>query len=109
MEFLMKKKIKTILILGFLAGISYFIYKSYLKVKAMINLYKTLPLYLENICEERPELDLNMSLHGTTLQIGFNSDIIEKYPDMKAMVKEYLEDFYPVLIGKRLTIEIYKK
>ena len=105
----MKKKLKTILILGFLTGISYFIYKSYLKVKAMINIYKTLPLYLENIYEEKPELNLDMSLHGTTLKIGFHGDIIEKYPNMKAMVKEYLEDFYPVLIGKRLTIEIYKK
>jgi hypothetical protein len=95
--------------LGFsiVVGISYFAFQIYRKIKAAIELDKTLPQYLENLLGEKPtSFNVNLEFSGTSIEIVFSQRIIDENENIEQIVRDYLKDFYPMFKVEKLKIKI---
>jgi len=105
----MKKFCKKVFWYGLISFIAYHGYKFYLKIKAALEIDKTLPLYLKNTVGEEPEISLTITFPQSILKLGFSKEILHKDKELKAKIEEYIDDFYPALSGGKLEINIYQK
>ncbi len=105
----MKKFCKKVFWYGLISFIAYHGYKFYAKIKAALEIDKTLPLYLKNTVGEEPEISLTITFPQSVLKLGFSKEILHKDKELKAKIEEYIDDFYPVLSGGKLEIRIYQK
>ena len=109
MEERMKKFCKKVFWYGLISFIVYHGYKFYLKIKAAMEIDKTLPLYLKNTVGEEPEISLTITFPQSILKLGFSKEILNKDKELKAKIEEYIDDFYPALSKGKLEINIYEK
>ena len=105
----MKKFFKKVFWYGLISFIVYHGYKFYLKIRAALEIDKTLPLYLKNTVGEEPEISLTITFPQSILKLGFSKEILNKDKELKAKIEEYIDDFYPALSGGKLEIKIYEK
>ena len=109
MEERMKKFCKKVFWYGLISFIVYHGYKFYLKIKAALEIDKTLPLYLKNTVGEEPEISLTIAFPQSILKLGFSKEILNKDKELKAKIEEYINDLYPALSGGKLKLDIYEK
>ena len=109
MEERMKKFCKKVFWYGLISFIVYHGYKFYLKIKAALEIDKTLPLYLKNTVGEEPEISLTIAFPQSILKLGFSKEILNKDKELKAKIEEYINDFYSALSGGKLKLDIYEK
>ncbi len=100
------KKICGYIILVVIGFLGYTLFR---KIKAVVELSKTLPQYLKNILGEKPKFDFNMNLHRIIMTFHLSPDVLKKNPDLKETILDYINDFYPVLSSKRIEIELVEK
>ncbi len=105
----MKKFFKSLLILGGTAAAGYLGFKAYKKVSSIVRLSKALPEFLKNVYGEIPKIHINMALNKVIIKTGFTQEIIDKHEDIESTVREYVEDFFPSLGNKKLSIHVYVK
>jgi len=105
----MKKFFSTIFWLGIFTGIGYYSYKLYNKIMSIVNISKTLPQYLENVIGEQPKVDINCTMTSANLKVLFSQKTLDKNDNIKEMVQEYINDFYPVFADGKLKIEVAAK
>ena len=105
----MKKFCKKIFWYGLISFVSYQGYKFYTRIKAALEIDKTLPLYLKNTVGEEPEISLTISFPQSLLKLGFRKEILNKDKELKAKIEEYINDFYPALSSGKLKLNIYEK
>ena len=83
--------------LGFsiVVGISYFAFQIYRKIKAAIELDKTLPQYLENLLGEKPtSFNVNLEFSGTSIEIVFSQRIIDENEKPLENLESLQPDFF---------------
>ncbi|HPT72253.1 MAG TPA: hypothetical protein PLE74_08220 [Candidatus Cloacimonadota bacterium] len=105
----MKKFFKSMLILGGTAAAGYLGFKAYKKVSSIVRLSKALPEFLKNVYGESPKIHINMALNKVIIRTGFSQETIDKHDDIESTVREYVEDFFPSLGNKKLSIHVYVK
>lgn len=105
----MSKGLKKICGYIILIVIGFFGYTLFRKIKAVVELSKTLPQYLKNILGEKPRFDFNMNLHRIIMTFHLSPDILKKNPDLEETILDYINDFYPVLSRKRIEIKLVEK
>jgi hypothetical protein len=105
----MKKFFSTIFWLGIFTGIGYCGFKLYNKIMSIVNISKTLPQYLDNVIGEQPKVDIRMTLTSGHLKVSFSQDTLDKNTNIKEMIQEYINDFYPVFADGKLSIEVIAK
>ena len=93
----MKCSFTKLLKIAFIGAISYAGFKIYEKIRAAIELDKTLPQYLENVIGEKPEINITYTLNEYTINVYFSKEILEKNIDLETTVRDYISDFYPML------------
>ncbi|MBN1948789.1 MAG: hypothetical protein JW784_03525 [Candidatus Cloacimonetes bacterium] len=81
----------------------------YSKIKALINLQKTLPQYLENIYGDLPEINLTITMTELQISLGFSDEVLIKNQDIEGRVREYLGDYYNQFKPERLKISIHPR
>jgi hypothetical protein len=105
----MKKFFKSLLILGGTAAAGYLGFKAYKKVSSLVRLSKALPEFLKNVYGEVPKVHINMALNKVIIKTGFTQETIDKHDDIESTVREYVEDFFPSLGNKKLSVHVYVK
>lgn len=99
---------RMLLIAG-LGGLSLLGLVYYRKIKALINLQKTLPPYLENIYGDLPEINLTITMRELQISLGFNDEVLIKNQDIEDRVREYLSDYYAQFKPARLKVSIHPR
>lgn len=105
----MNKFFKTVFVLGGTALAGYFGLKAYKRVNGVVKLSKSLPEFLNNVYGEKPKVNITATFNIFKIKIVFSQEIIDKHNDIETTVREYVEDFYPELGKKMLTIDICVK
>ena len=81
-------------------------FKFYNRLKSVMKMSKTLPGYLKNVIGEKPRINLNMAFKSLEIDLVFSKDTLSKFQNIDETIIEYIEDFYPVLSGCHLNINI---
>ena len=102
----MKGSFGKLLKIAFIGTIGYIGFKVYNKIRAAIELDKTLPQYLENVIGEKPEVNITYTLNEYTVSVCFSKEILEKNKDLETTVRDYISDFYPILNINKIKIEL---
>ncbi|MCL2064559.1 MAG: hypothetical protein FWG98_09355 [Candidatus Cloacimonetes bacterium] len=106
----MKKFWKNLFTVGAIAGGAYVGFKGYQRVSSLNKMSKTLPDYLEDLIDERPKINVNMSFNSLSIAIGLSSFAIENIDfDLDEQVNRYIIDYYPCLSKMRINISQYIK
>ena len=105
----MKKLLKKLIVLGFFAAGSYFVYKIVIRIRQSLKLSKSLPLFLKNTIGEAPVITINMKYRSLSIGLKFSADTLARETDIEELVREYIEDFYPALADMFLTIRLEEK
>ena len=105
----MKSSFGKLLKIAFIGAIGYMSFNIYKKIRAVIELDKTLPQYLENLIGEKPEVNITFTLNEYTVSICFSKEILEKNKDLETTVRNYISDFYPMLNIDKIKIELNQK
>ena len=105
----MKSSFGKLLKIAFIGAIGYVGFKVYEKIRAAIELNKTLPQYLENVIGEKPEVNITYTLNEYTVGVCFSKKILEKNKDLESTIKDYISDFYPMLTLDKIKIELNQK
>jgi len=93
----MKKFIKRMFWFSIVSFAAYKGWKFYEKVRAVIRIGNSLPLFLKNTVGDKPTLYQNMAINRLEIKLKFNPETLEKEPNLEQMIREYIEDFYPML------------
>ncbi len=105
----MKKFFSTLFWLSVFGAIGYYAYKLYNKIMSIVNISKTLPQYLENVIGEQPKVDIKCTMTSANLKVLFSQKVLDKNDNIKEMIQEYINDFYPVFADGKLKIEVAAK
>jgi hypothetical protein len=105
----MKKFFSTVFWLSVFAAIGYYGFKLYTKIMSIVNISKTLPQYLENVIGEKPKVDIRYTMKSGNIKVGFSQESLDKNDNIKEIIQEYINDFYPVFADGKLTIEVVTK
>ncbi len=105
----MKKFLKNVVVLGVLAAGGYCVYKFVMRLKQTIKLDKSLPLFLKNTIGEQPAIQINLQFRSLTIILKFSAETLARETDIEQFVREYIEDFYPVLSQMSLTVRLEEK
>ena len=105
----MKGSFGKLLKIAFIGAIGYASFKIYKKIRAAIELDKTLPQYLENVIGEKPEVNITYTLSEYTVSVCFSKAILEKNKDLETTVRDYISDFYPILNIDKIKIKLNQK
>ena len=105
----MKGSFGKLLKIAFIGTIGYIGFKVYKKIRAAIDLDKTLPQYLENVIGEKPEVNITYTLNEYTVSVCFSKEILEKNKDLETTVRDYICDFYPILNIEKIKIELNQR
>jgi hypothetical protein len=95
--------------IAFIGAIGYVGFKIYKKIRAAIELDKTLPQYLENVIGEKPEVNITYTLNEYTISICFSKEIIAKNKELETTVRDYICDFYPMLNIDKIKIKLNQR
>ena len=109
MEVKVKSSFGKLLKVVFIGAIRYAGFGIYKKIRAMIELDKTLPQYLENVIGEKPEVNITYTLTEYTVSVCFRKEILDKNKDLETTVRDYISDFYPMLNIDKIKIELSQK
>ncbi len=101
------KFLKKVVVYSLVAAGGYFDYKKVMRIREVMKLDKQLPEFLKNITGEKPRIHINMMFTSITIKLGFSEPLIEQDLDIKAIVTEYVDDFYPALAQCRINISTY--
>lgn len=104
MKFL--KKLFKYCVISFLF---YFGIKMYRRIKSVMKMSHSLPLFLKNTVGESPQIDIRYTIRALVIKIGFNQETIDREKDLEGMIQEYIDDFYPALSSLNTTITIYTR
>lgn len=105
----MKKALKAIFVIGGFAAAGYFSLKIVRVVKVMNLLEKSLPEYLESLCDECPEVKGIVQVSGTirlTVRVKLSEACLAKFPDLQETVMDYIEANYPSLMKHRIKVKV---
>ena len=91
----MRKFFRNVFVFAFWSGLTFVGFKIYKKIKAVIMLDKTLPLYLGNVVEEKPKIKVNFAFKKLTLDVEFSKNTLDKNKDLETTIIDYINDFYP--------------
>ncbi len=105
----MKGSFGKMLKIAFVGAIGYAGFKIYEKIRAAIELDKTLPQYLENVIGEKPEVNITYTLSEYTVSVCFSKEILGKNKSLETTVRDYISDFYPMLNIDKIKIELSQK
>ena len=105
----MKSGMKKFLWYGFLIFVVFRIIKFVKKMIALKNISGTLPQYLENLIDEKPTMNINLSFNKAFFKIKLSQETIDKNPELENTIREYITDFYPAFPMDKTTIEIEAK
>ncbi|MCD4650775.1 MAG: hypothetical protein K8S56_03190 [Candidatus Cloacimonetes bacterium] len=105
----MKKFCKCLFRAAFWGAIAYFGYRFYQRVKAVSGISKSMPLFLKNVLGEKPSMALNLAFSSMHIVLGFSKETLEKEENIEELVREYLDDFYPVFNGMSISIKISER
>ncbi len=100
---------KKLFWLGVFSVGGYYGFKFYKRIKSLSNLHNTLPQYLENIIGEAPKQKINLQFNKLVYDLWFTKETLEKNPNLEDMIREYIDDFYPVFKGMNVEINIAEK
>ena len=104
----MNKALKNLLFLGGTAFAGYYAYKQYQSFSNTVKMDKALHDYLQNIYGEEPQLSTVKSLSRIVIKAGFSAEVIAKYPDIETGIRDYVQEYYPML-SKNLGVEVFSK
>ncbi|MCK9329296.1 MAG: hypothetical protein PHY08_05950 [Candidatus Cloacimonetes bacterium] len=103
----MKNFFKKIFTIGAIAGVGYLGFKGYTRISEVIKLSKTLPDYLADLLDEKPNVDINMRLNSMSIAVGVTADTYENINfDLDSQINRYIVDYYPGL--SKLNISTHK-
>lgn len=108
----MKRIYKTLLVVGGSTIVAYQAFRATRAILGAKKLDSALPVFLENIYGEKPDVDINVAMNLSTVmtvKIKFNPDILAKSPDIEDEVRDYIRDFYPALAKFKLRIKLVPK
>jgi hypothetical protein len=105
----MKSSFGKLLKIAFIGAIGYIGFNIYKKIRAAIELDKTLPQYLENVIGEKPEVNITYTLNEYTVSVCFSKEILEKNKDLETTVRDYISDFYPILNIDKIKIKLNQR
>ena len=105
----MKSSFGKLLKITFIGTIGYIGFKIYKKIRASIELDKTLPQYLENVIGEKPEVNITFTLNEYTVGVCFSKEVLEKNKDLETTVLDYISDFYPMLNIDKIKIKLNQR
>ncbi len=98
---------KKVFTFGAIAGFGYLGFKGYQRMSEIIKLSKTLPDYLTDLLDEKPNVDINMRLNSLSLAIGLSPETFENLNfDLDSQINRYIADYYPSL--SKLNISTHK-
>ena len=100
------KFFKRVFWLGVLSFVAFWGWKFYERVRAVFKLDNSLPLFLKNTVGEKPGIHINMAFSNLSITLRFEQETLDKEENLEQMVREYIEDFYPVLAGLSIAIHI---
>jgi hypothetical protein len=100
---------KKIFNLVFIAGLGYLFYKIYKLLKDAIELEKFLPKFFESHLGEKPEISLKITLNQILLTAKFTKSTLEKNPDLKKSIIDYVTNYYSGFCMKRFQVELLEK
>lgn len=103
----MKKFFKAILFIGGTALAAHFGMKAYKRVNGVVKLSKSLPEFLSNVYGEKPKLSINRGFNNMAIKVGYPQEILDKYTDIEATIREYIDDFYPDLAKCSVDVSLY--
>jgi hypothetical protein len=103
----MKKFFKAILFMGGTALAAHFGMKAYKRINGVVKLSKSLPEFLSNVYGEKPKLSINRGFNNMAIRVGFPQEILDKYTDIEATIREYITDFYPELAKCSVDVALY--
>ncbi len=103
----MRKFFKAILFIGGTALAAHFGMKAYKRVNGVVKLSKSLPEFLSNVYGEKPKLSINRGFNNMAIKVGYSQEIIDKYSDIEATIREYIDDFYPELAKCSVDVSLY--
>jgi hypothetical protein len=105
----MKKVFKRLLIAGSLAFFSYQGFRSWRLIRSVIALDKALPGYLESIYGEKPKVSCIVNANvavNTRIIVKFSADILAQHSNIEETVRQYIDDYYPLLAKSRLKVAV---
>lgn len=106
----MKGFLKGIVVIGALAGIGYLGYKAYQVISDMQKLRRTLPDFLKDLLDERPQVDVNLRLNSLSIAIGMSTEAYEALDfDLNEQVMNFVLDYYPCLAKLKISTQKYIK
>jgi hypothetical protein len=106
----MKGLFKGIVIVGAIVGIGYLGYRAYQVISDMTKLRRTLPDFLKDLLDERPQVDVNLRLNSLSIAIGMSTEAYEALDfDLNEQVMNFVVDYYPVLAKLKITTQKYIK
>jgi hypothetical protein len=105
----MKGSFGKLLKIAFIGAIGYVGFRVYEKIRAAIELDKTLPQYLENVIGEKPEVNITYTLNEYTVNVCFSKEILAKNKDLETTIRDYISDFYPMLNIDKIKIKLNQR
>jgi len=100
------KFFKRVFWLAAFSFLAYWGWKLYERIHATFKLGNSLPLFLKNTVGEKPSMTSNLAFNALNIKLGFEQETLDKEDNIEQMVREYIEDFYPVLAGLNIMIAI---
>lgn len=100
------KKVLTLAVVGSLFYLGYTIYKTIIN---LIKLQKNLPLYLENITKEKPEIRVSYKPKCLEVTACFSNATLKQHTDLKQTIVKYISDFYSNFPEHIISVEIIDK
>jgi len=78
----------------------------YTKIKAAVNLDRSLPQYLKNVYDEDTEISVRIAFRNYSIVVKCSEVLMEKSDLVKQTVLDYIDDFYPEFKSDNLNIII---
>lgn len=104
MKFL--KKLMMLAVIGSLFYLGYTIYKTIIN---LIKLQKNLPMYLENITKEKPEINISYKPKCLEVTACFSEETLKQHTDLGQTIVKYISDFYSNFPEEIISVEIVDK
>jgi len=105
----MSKPFKKILTFAFLSGLGYLGFKIYKLIRDAIELEKFLPKFFESHIGELPEVNLTITFSQTILKVSFSKETLEKNPDLKQSVLDYVNNYYSSFCMDKFKVILQEK
>jgi hypothetical protein len=100
------KKVLTLAVIGSLFYLGYTIYKTIIN---LIKLQKNLPLYLENITKEKPDISVSYKPKCLEVSACFSQKTLSQHTDLEQTIVKYISDFYANFPEHIISVEIIDK